>query len=212
MTEQKQETKCITLKGSAVLLKEYLLYGINSILYQRGIYPPETFEPAEQFGLCILMSTDPKIKNFFDNVLGQIQEWLIQRIVEKVTLVILNVNTKEVLEKWDFKVDYETVSSNGNADDNGDGKFIEVGSKDTKTIQKEIREVIRQITGTVSFLPLLDCLCSFDILTYTKPECDIPKDWDETDPVFIANSQEVKLRSFSTSIHKMDTIVSYRNT
>ncbi|CAK9802421.1 Mitotic spindle assembly checkpoint protein MAD2A [Anthophora quadrimaculata] len=210
MTETQQKTKCITLKGSAELVKEYLLYGVNSILYQRGIYPPETFEPAEHFGLFVLMSTDQKIKGFLDTVLGQIQEWLIQRKVQKITLVITNVNTKEVLEKWDFKVDYEGQTSNSinNSTSNG---ISEVGTKDVKTIQKEIREVIRQITGTVSFLPLLDCLCSFDILTYTVPDCGIPKEWDETQPVFIANSQEVQLRSFSTSFHKMETIVSYKN-
>lgn len=68
------------------------------------------------------------------------------------------------------------------------------------------------LIGTVSFLPLLDCQCAFDILTYTVPDCNIPNKWDETQPVFIANSQEVQLRSFSSSIHKMDTIVSYKNT
>ncbi|XP_043673098.1 mitotic spindle assembly checkpoint protein MAD2A [Vespula pensylvanica] len=210
MTEMQQKTKCITLKGSAELVKQYLLYGINSILYQRGIYPPETFEPAEQFGLFFLMSTDEKIKSFLDTVLGQIQEWLVQRKVQKITLVITNVNTKEVLEKWDFRVDYEGHAPK-NINDNSTVELPEVGTKDVKTIQKEIREVIRQITGTVSFLPLLDCLCSFDILTYTVQDCNIPKEWDETQPVFIANSQEVQLRSFSTSIHKMDTIVSYKN-
>lgn len=210
MTETQQKAKCITLKGSAELVKQYLLYGVNSILYQRGIYPPETFEPAEHFGLFVLMSTDDKIKSFLDTVLGQIQEWLIQRKVEKVTLVITNVNTKEVLEKWDFKVDYEGQTANGTKD-SVNSSLPEVGTKDSKTIQKEIREVIRQITGTVSFLPLLDCLCSFDILTYTVPDCGIPKEWDETQPAFIANSQEVQLRSFSTSIHKMETVVSYKN-
>ena len=34
-------------------------------------------------------------------------------------------------------------------------------------IKSEIRDVIRQITASVTFLPLLDCLCSFDILIYT---------------------------------------------
>ncbi|XP_057337875.1 mitotic spindle assembly checkpoint protein MAD2A [Microplitis mediator] len=205
-----QKAKCITLKGSAELVKKYLQYGINSILYQRGIYPPETFEPAEHFGMFILMSTDDKIKTFLDTVLTQVEEWLLQRKVQQVTLVITNVNTKEVLEKWDFRVDYEGKVESG--DGNNPSGLPEVGTKDVPSIQKEIREVIRQITGTVSFLPLLDCLCSFDILTYTVPDCGIPKEWDETQPVFIANSQEVQLRSFSTSIHKMDTIVSYRNT
>lgn len=209
MTETQQKARCITLKGSAELVTQYLLYGVNSILYQRGIYPPETFQTSEHFGLYIFTSMDEKITSFLNTVLGQIQEWLIQRKVQKITLVITNVNTKEVLEKWDFKVDYEDQKTNGIS---SKADLTEGETKDVKTIQKEIREVIRQITGTVSFLPLLDCLCSFDILAYTIPDCNIPNQWDETQPVFIANSQEVQLRSFSTSIHKMDTIVSYKNT
>lgn len=125
-------------------------YGVNSILYQRGIYPPETFEPAEQFGMFILMSTDDKIKTFLDTVLSQVEEWLLQRKVQQVTLVITNVNTKEVLEKWDFKVDYEGKAES--TDGNNPSALPEVGTKDVPSIQKEIREVIRQITGmTIMF-------------------------------------------------------------
>lgn len=46
-------------------------YGINSILFQRGIYPAESFENHQQYGLTILMSTDTKIKDFLKNVLTQ---------------------------------------------------------------------------------------------------------------------------------------------
>lgn len=125
-------------------------YGINSILYQRGIYPPETFEPLERFGIFFLMSVDEKIKTFLETVLGQVQEWLQHRKVHKITLVITNVNTKEVLEKWDFKVDYEGETPNGTGNNEDRANMPDVGNKDIATIQKEIREVIRQITGTQS--------------------------------------------------------------
>lgn len=46
-------------------------YGVNSILFQRGIYPAETFVPVQQYGLTILMSKDDKIKDFLKNVLTQ---------------------------------------------------------------------------------------------------------------------------------------------
>lgn len=50
----------------------YILdFGVNSILFQRGIYPAETFNPVQQYGLTILMSKDDKIKEFLKNVLGQ---------------------------------------------------------------------------------------------------------------------------------------------
>lgn len=48
-------------------------YGINSILFQRGIYPAETFQNHQQYGLTILMSTDEKIQKFLENVLKQTQ-------------------------------------------------------------------------------------------------------------------------------------------
>lgn len=67
-----QATKnCITLNGSAQIIAEYLKYGINSILFQRGIYPAETFESTQQYGLTILMSKDPKIEEFLKKVLEQ---------------------------------------------------------------------------------------------------------------------------------------------
>lgn len=67
-----QVTKnCITLNGSAQIIAEYLKFGINSILFQRGIYPAETFESTQQYGLTILMSKDPKIEEFLKKVLEQ---------------------------------------------------------------------------------------------------------------------------------------------
>lgn len=48
-------------------------FGINSILFQRGIYPPETFKNEEHFGLSIYVSSDEKINTFLQSVLGQIK-------------------------------------------------------------------------------------------------------------------------------------------
>lgn len=48
-------------------------FGINSILFQRGIYPPETFKTEEHFGLSILVSTDQKIQQFLQPVLNQMK-------------------------------------------------------------------------------------------------------------------------------------------
>ena len=116
---------------------------MHSILYQRGIYPPETFEPSEHFGITILVSRDEKIVKFLTTVLNQVQEWLMLKKVERVTLAISSSTTSEVLEKWDFKVDYENEVPNGT----GGTKLPDVGTKDIKQIQKEIREIMRQITG-----------------------------------------------------------------
>ena len=52
----------------------------------------------------------------------------------------------------------------------------------------------------VTFLPLLDEPCSFDLLVYTNKSAIVPIQWEDSDPRYIMNSQEVKLRSFTTSV------------
>lgn len=131
-------------------------------------------------------------------------EWLKRQQIKQMSLVISSVSTQEVMERWDFKLDYENTQPNKGDDDDV------VGNKDIKIIQKEIRNVLRQICSTVSFLPLLDCPCSFDLHIHTCPDAEIPDLWDERGPSYIPNSQELELKSFSTSLHKMNTIVSYK--
>ena len=79
-------------------------------------------------------------------------------------MVLASVETKETLERWEFDVQYETEDNKENESGN---KHREKTDKDEKKIKQEIREVIRQITASVTFLPLLDCICSFDVLIYT---------------------------------------------
>ncbi|CAO1427493.1 unnamed protein product [Diamesa hyperborea] len=198
----------ITLKGSAAIIKEYLNYGINSILFQRGIYPAENFTSVQQYGLTILMSKDEKIKEFLTNVLTKAEDWLAQNKVEKFSMVITNVHNKEVLECWDFKIDSEAVDQN--ADPNTIDPNNPTSSKELKKIQSEIAAVLRQVAATVSYLPLLECVCSFDLLIHTLKDVSVPDNWNETENVSIKNSQSVNLKSFSTGLQKVDTVVFYK--
>lgn len=136
-------------------------------------------------------------------------EWLTQNKVEKFSLIISNVHTKEVLECWDFKVDAEPKDQN--QDPNLDPNDA-TSSKELKKVQGEIGAVMRQIAATVSYLPLLECVCSFDLLIHCEKELDIPSNWNETDNISIKNSQVVHLKSFSTGLQKVETTVSYKMT
>lgn len=62
----------------------------------------------------------------------------------------------------------------------------------------------------VTFLPLLNEPCSFDLLVYTDKDAVVPQKWEDSDPRYIMNSQNVKLRSFTTSVHKVESMVTYK--
>ena len=112
----------------------------------------------QEYGLTLLVSTDPEVNKFLENVLSQIKDWLELRKIKKLVVVLNSVETKETLERWEFRIENEV---------DGEGKVVEKAIKEEQKIKNEIRDVIRQITASVTFLPLLDCLCSFDILIYT---------------------------------------------
>ncbi|KAK6187895.1 hypothetical protein SNE40_005822 [Patella caerulea] len=191
----------ITLKGSTKLVTEFFNYGINSILYQRGIYPPESFTRVQDYGLTLLVSTDEQLKEYINNVITQIREWLMNMTVQKLVVVVKSVHTNEVMERWQFDIECDkTVTADTKR------------NKSEKEIKEGIKSVIRQITASVTFLPLLETACSFDILVYTDKDLDVPESWGESGPHFVVNSEEVRLRSFTTTIHKVDAMVTYKKT
>jgi hypothetical protein len=85
-----------------------------------------------------------------------------------------------------------------------------IPEKTENQIQEEIQAIFRQITASVTFLPVLDGNCTFNVLVYADADSDVPIEWGDSDSKEIKNGEKVQLRSFSTSNHRVDTMVSYR--
>ena len=48
-------------------------YAVNSILFQRGVYEPETFDRKKKYGLAMMVTNEDKLKVYLNNVMEQIQ-------------------------------------------------------------------------------------------------------------------------------------------
>mmetsp|Transcript_15399 Transcript_15399/g.36929 ORF Transcript_15399/g.36929 Transcript_15399/m.36929 type:complete len:232 (+) Transcript_15399:136-831(+) len=217
----------ITLKGSVEIVSEFFFTAINSILYQRGIYQPETFKRESKYGLTVLTTSDQGLLSYLEQVMSQMESWLTVGDVQRLVVVVTGIDSGETLERWQFNVsvedsggDVEVSMMSGN-DENvshniakknlmGDKLKNNRGSKTIKEVHDEIQAIIRQITASVTFLPLLNEPCSFDLLVYTNKTAVVPKKWADSDPRYIMNSQEVKLRSFTTSFHNVDSMVTHK--
>jgi mitotic spindle assembly checkpoint protein MAD2 len=53
----------------------------------------------------MLVTTDDGLKSYLGQVLSQLSEWLMQRSVQKLVLVVSGVDSGEVLERWVFDVE-----------------------------------------------------------------------------------------------------------
>lgn len=204
----KTNKSSVQLKGSIDIVIEFFNYGINSILYQRGLYPSDSFIQREKYGLPLLITTNPELKKYLDVVLNQMKRFLETKNVHKIIIVILKIDTGEPVERWQFDVDLEKQPNNT------DKSFIDESEQDERKVLKDIQEgirgVIRQITASVTFLPTLEGSHSFDILLYTDKDVELPNsEWSDTNAKLINNGQHVQLRGFTTNVHRVEPIVSY---
>ena len=197
----------ITLRGSTDIVVEFFEYSVNSILYQRGIYPPEMFKRVSQYGLAMMINSDETLTGYIRNIMKQLDSWLMAGSVQKLVLIIKGNETGDTLERWVF----DCESTGPRPDTTSSGEETTKGpQKSQKEITQEIQAIIRQITASVTFLPLLNEPCSFDLLVYADKNAPVPVTWEDTDPCYINNAEDVQLRSFTTKIHKVDTMVSYK--
>jgi mitotic spindle assembly checkpoint protein MAD2 len=96
------QKQAITLQGSAQIVAEFFQYAVNkcvrlcavvgprvharceqsciflrcsprSILYQRGIYPAETFDVAKKYGCNLWLTNDDGLLKYLHTVLGQMK-------------------------------------------------------------------------------------------------------------------------------------------
>lgn len=201
MSLQTQLTKGkITLKGSAHIVTEFFIYGLNSILFQRGIYPFEDFQVTKKYGLDIWVSNDTQVTQYLEKIMSSVEEWLTAGKINKLVLAINSRETRETLERWQF--DVQLVDTN-------EVKQTEE-PKSEKALRMEIQAIFRQIAASVSFLPVIEEKCTFNILVYAETDAEVPTTWTDSDPLHIKNAEQVRLRSFSTDAHRVEAMVAYR--
>lgn len=177
-----------------------------------GIYMPETFKRESKYGLTVLTTTDKGLLSYLENIQKQMAQWLLDGSLQRLVVVVQGVESMETLERWQFNVSVEDkgiLKASENAVPNS-STGSDKKSKSVKEVHNEIQAIIRQITASVTFLPLLEEPCTFDLLVYTDKTANVPEKWADSDPCYIMNSAEVKLRSFTTSVHQVDSMVCYK--
>merc|ERR1712130_996439 len=136
----------ITLRGSTAIVSEFFGYAINSILYQRAIYPEEHFEAKKKYNLQIMVTKNNDLRAYLNKILQQMQQWLIKGNIRKFVLVIASIDDGTILERWNFDVETDqSMLGHGHDHDDDDAKCnkkptkIKSKTKAIKEIQNEIR-------------------------------------------------------------------------
>ncbi|ODV80390.1 DNA-binding protein [Suhomyces tanzawaensis NRRL Y-17324] len=195
----------LALKGSCKIVTDYFEFAINSILFQRGIYPAEDFQTVRKYDLPLLVNVDDDVKDYILKIMLQIKKWIYGKKIVKLVLVIVSKTTVETVERWEFNININEENQSG-----------DVPEKSRQETKKEIQAIIRQITSLVSYLPMLkDDDYTFNVMVYTDPNnpAHVPIEWLDTNgdqKMLEGDVEQVNFTSFSTDIHKVGTVVSYK--
>ncbi|XP_001604823.1 mitotic spindle assembly checkpoint protein MAD2A-like [Nasonia vitripennis] len=194
-----QATKGLTLEGSAVVIKDYLSFAINSILFQRDVCRPDEFEMVNKYGLPIMMMKDDSSVR---HILQDAEKAMSSNGLKRVILALFEKYTDTVIEKWEFEIETDKSEKNNNN---------QMGSKNITLVQAEIRAVLKQVLGSVSFLPIIEAGSKFRILFVFEKGFSLPGWTTYHGSIAVNNSEEFVFKDFSTSLHKCATKVTYRS-
>ncbi len=171
----------------------------------------------------MLVSADDQVKAYIKKIMSQLDKWMQRGKISKLVIVITDKDTGEHIERWQFDVHIfnnakskKSKSSAAPADQENDAApsasntALPDPSKTEAEIQAEIAALFRQITASVTFLPQLAGDCTFNVLVYADADSDVPVEWGDSDAKEIVNGERVQLRGFSTTSHRVETLVSYR--
>ncbi len=175
----------------------------------------------------MMISIDEDVKAYVKKIMAQLHRWVYGGKITKLVVPIINKDTDEVVERWQFtleifeepqnstqstKLNSSGNNGNGNGNGNENEKTHNNNAKSKQEIQKEIQAIIRQITASVTFLPVLTGSHTFNVLVYTNANSKVPSQWVDTngDGKEIENGELIQFRSFSTNNHKVGTFVSYK--
>ena len=118
-----------------------------------GIYEPETFKREAKYGLTVLTTTDDGLLEYLNQVMGQMESWLLDGDVQRLVVVVSGVDSGETLERWQFNVnvdDNHRAIAVGGDENMMQNSTVQVAPKSLKEIHNEIQAIIRQITASVS--------------------------------------------------------------
>lgn len=201
----------LALKGSSKVISDFFEFCVHTILFQRGIYPSDEFKRVHKYGLPMVVSIDPEVTDYLAKLMKPIHKWIYSGKITRLVLVIIKRETKEIVEKWEFNLVLDKHQQETESDTNS----TSTSAEQLKILQRTIQSVVKQITASITFLPLLDGEHTFNVLVYANPNCKITEDWgyfDQLDNLVMNNEgvESVMFKSIETSNHLLGTSVTYR--
>jgi hypothetical protein len=186
----------LTVPQSAQLTMEALVFSLCAILRARRVL--REFSPIQKFGTEVY---EPKDAGYLTDLASRAWELLEAGSLQSLTLVIFEEESGNVLERWNFVVQFAEPHSI-------DGK-VSFDLHKQNTFQASVRHLLRQLTTAAEAMePLPEKFESttvvWDVLFHLLPHVERVDGIEACDSFpLVAESETLTFRPFSTDIHRI---------
>lgn len=157
----------------------FLTVAIHTILYERGIYPVETFLTARAYNFPVRQSRHPLVCQWVNDAVAAVEAELLKQTVARVAIVIFEAEGKgRPLERFVFdlsnlptvpigELNTPLVRGNGNDQD-------KVEAKPRVDLEEQLRAVMSKLAVCNQSLKPVPENCTYTVCIELKDEVDPP--------------------------------------
>ncbi|QDZ24657.1 mitotic spindle assembly checkpoint protein [Chloropicon primus] len=83
---------------------EFLEAAVHTALRVKGVYPAEVFERRRLYNVAVSRSRHPGLNTYIKETVFSLKPWIVQKKLEKLTLVFYEAGSDKVIERLVFSV------------------------------------------------------------------------------------------------------------
>jgi mitotic spindle assembly checkpoint protein MAD2B len=154
---------------------DFLIVAIHTILYERGLYPPETFLLTRAYNFPVRQNRHPLVCKWIQDAVSAVHDQMLKGTVRRVVLVIYS-DQQEVLERFLFDVERFPVVAEKDAYtefDTESNPESEVRASRVD-VDEQLRATVRMLAYCGAKLGELPEDCTFTLAVELKDDADPP--------------------------------------
>ncbi|KAG9247707.1 DNA-binding protein [Calycina marina] len=165
-----------TYQAILTTFSDFLVVAIHTILYERGLYPPETFLLTRAYNFPVRQNRHPLVCKWVNDAVTAISAQLLKGTVRRVALVVYS-SKQECLERFMFDVEgFPAVPEKERltefeGTDGGDGEELRISRVD---VEEQLRSTVRKLAYCGEKLGGLPDGCTYTVAVELKQQADPP--------------------------------------
>lgn len=183
MVSESQTNILNTYQSLLTTFSSFLVVAIHTILYERSIYPPETFISTRKYNFPVRQNRHPKVCQWILDAVAAVEAEMLKGAVDRVAVVIYS-SSAEPLERFMFDVSsfpevpageiFTTFEEPETDSYDGKGKGKETTQGSLVDIEEQLRATVRKLAYCGSKLGPLPEGCTFTVVVELKDKADPP--------------------------------------